>query len=138
MNSFILRITIRYLLPLLLLFSIFTFLRGHNEPGGGFAAGLIAAASYALYMIAYGSAQARRVLSVDPRVLIGSGLLLALISGFVPVILGKSFLTGIWIQIPLPGNSYYDIGTPFFFDLGVLMAVAGATLTFLFVFEEEI
>jgi multicomponent Na+:H+ antiporter subunit B len=138
MNSFILRVTIRYLLPLLLLFSIYTFLRGHNEPGGGFAAGLIAAASLSLYTIAYGATRARQVLSIDPRILIGSGLLLALASGFAPVFAGKPFLTGLWFKIPLPGNTAFDIGTPFFFDLGVFLAVAGVTLTFVFVFEEEI
>jgi len=138
MNSFILRVTIRYLLPLLLLFSIFTFLRGHNEPGGGFAAGLIAAASYSLYMIAFGATSARKVLAVDPRVLIGTGLMLAIISGVIPIFMGQPFLTGIWIKIPLLVSNPLEIGTPFFFDLGVLLAVAGVTMTFLFVFEEEI
>jgi multicomponent Na+:H+ antiporter subunit B len=138
MNSFILRVTVRYLLPLLLLFSIFAFLRGHNEPGGGFAAGLIAAASIALYTIAFGVARARQVLSIDPRLLIGSGLLLAIISGLVPMLSGQPFLTGIWLSIPIPGSNPFDIGTPFFFDLGVFLAVAGVTLTFIFVFEEVI
>ncbi len=138
MNSFILRVTIRYLLPLLLLFSIYTFLRGHNEPGGGFAAGLIAAASLSLYTIAYGAKRARQVLSIDPRILIGSGLLLALISGLIPVLMGKPFLTGVWFKIPIPGNAPFDLGTPFFFDLGVFLVVAGVTLMFVFIFEEEI
>lgn len=136
MNSFILRITVRYLLPLLLLFAIYTFLRGHNEPGGGFAAGLIAAASISLYTIAFGAARARQVLSIDPRILIGTGLLLAIISGLVPVLLGQAFLTGVWFTVPIPGSNPFDIGTPFFFDLGVFLAVAGVTLTFIFVFEE--
>ncbi len=138
MNTFILRVTIKYLLPLLLLFAIYTFLRGHNEPGGGFAAGLIAAASLSLYTIAFGATRARQVLAVDPRILIGSGLLLALVSGLAPVLAGEPFLTGLWFKIPLPGDITYDIGTPFFFDLGVFLAVCGVTLTFIFVFEEEI
>jgi multicomponent Na+:H+ antiporter subunit B len=138
MNSFILRVTIRYLLPLLLLFSVYTFLRGHNEPGGGFAAGLIAAASLSLYTIAYGAKRARQVLSFDPRILIGSGLLLALTSGLIPILLGKPFLTGVWFKIPTPGNASFHLGTPFFFDLGVFFVVAGVTLMFVFIFEEEI
>jgi multicomponent Na+:H+ antiporter subunit B len=138
MNSFILRVTIRYLLPLLLLFAIFTFLRGHNEPGGGFAAGLITAASISLYTIAFGVSRARHVLSIDPHILIGSGLMLAFSSGLIPILLGKPFLTGVWIKIPVAGNSFFEIGTPFLFDLGVFLAVAGVTLTFIFVFEEEI
>lgn len=138
MNSFILRVTVRYLLPLLLLFSVYTFLRGHNEPGGGFAAGLIAAASISLYIIAYGAKRARQILAFDPRILIGSGLLLALTSGLIPVIMGKPFLTGVWFKIPIPWNSSYDLGTPFLFDLGVLLVVAGVTIMFVIIFEEEI
>jgi multicomponent Na+:H+ antiporter subunit B len=138
MTSFILRVTIRYILPLLLLFSVFLFLRGHNEPGGGFAAGLIAAASFSLYTIAFGSASARHVLSVDPRNLIGIGLLLSFLSGLIPVFSGLPFLSGEWIKIPMPGIAPIEIGTPFLFDLGVFLVVAGVTLTFVFVFEEEI
>jgi L-alanine-DL-glutamate epimerase-like enolase superfamily enzyme len=52
MNSLILRTAARYLLPLLILFSIFLLFRGHNEPGGGFVAGLVAAAAFALYALA--------------------------------------------------------------------------------------
>ncbi|MFH1085957.1 MAG: MnhB domain-containing protein, partial [Chloroflexota bacterium] len=73
MTSLILRTMARYLLPLSLMFSIFLFLRGHNEPGGGFVAGLVAAAAFALYAIAYGSAAARPVLWIEPRLVIGRG-----------------------------------------------------------------
>ena len=62
MTSLILRTTARYLMPLLLIFSVFLFWRGHNQPGGGFAGGLVAAASFALLSIAYGALEARRVL----------------------------------------------------------------------------
>src|SRR4029079_1978652 len=71
----------RFLLPLLLLFSLFLLVRGHNEPGGGFSGGLVAASAYVLYGFAYGAAEARRVLPADPRALIGAGLLLAVASG---------------------------------------------------------
>lgn len=138
MTSFILRMTIRYLLPLLLLFAVFLFLRGHNEPGGGFTAGLIAAASFALYTIAFGASRARHILAINPRVLIGVGLLVAFLSGWISVFLGHPYLTGIWIKIPLPGAQAIEIGTPVLFDLGVFLAVLGVTLTFVFVFEEEI
>ena len=53
-NSPIFRTAARLLMPLLLLFSVFLLLRGHNEPGGGFVGGLVAAAAFALYAIAFG------------------------------------------------------------------------------------
>ena len=60
MNSIILRAGARYLVGLLLLFSVYMLLRGHNEPGGGFIGGLIGATGFVLYAIACGTADARR------------------------------------------------------------------------------
>ena len=75
MDSLILRSAARLLLPLLLLFSIFLLLRGHNEPGGGFSGGLVAAAAFALLTIATDVPTTRRTLRMSPRVFIGAGLL---------------------------------------------------------------
>ena len=69
MHSLILSTATRYLLPLLLMFSIFLLLRGHNEPGGGFTGGLVAAAALVLYGLALGLRPARQLLGIDPRML---------------------------------------------------------------------
>ena len=73
MTSSILRTATRFLMPLLLLFALFLLLRGHNEPGGGFVGGLVVAAAFVLYAIAYGVAAGRRALLVDPSTLLGAG-----------------------------------------------------------------
>ena len=65
-DSPIFRTAARLLMPLLLLFSVFLLLRGHNEPGGGFVGGLVAAAAFALYAIAFGTRRARQALVVSP------------------------------------------------------------------------
>ena len=75
MTSLILSTAARYLLPLLLLFSFFILIRGHNEPGGGFIGGLVAAAAFALNAIAFDVGSTRRTLRIDPRTLIPAGLL---------------------------------------------------------------
>jgi multicomponent Na+:H+ antiporter subunit B len=137
MISIILRSTARVLLPLLLLFAVFLFMRGHNEPGGGFAAGLVAAAAWSLYAIAYSAQEARRALHVEPRVLIGAGLLVAAVSGLVSMAIDLPFLTGVWTSLPLTGGNVIDIGTPLIFDLGVFLAVLGVTLTIIFALAEE-
>ena len=67
MNSLLLRTAARFLVTLLLLFSIFLLLRGHNEPGGGFVGGLVAAGAFALYGLASNVVEARRALRVDTR-----------------------------------------------------------------------
>ena len=133
--SLILSTATRYLLPLLLLFSVFLLLRGHNEPGGGFVGGLVAAAAFALDAIAHGVAQARRLLGVDPRTLMGLGLLIALASGLLGLAGGDPFMTGLWTEGKLPVLG--QVGTPLLFDAGVYLVVIGVILTIVFALSEE-
>ncbi len=137
MSSLVLRTTARFLLPLMLLFSIFLLLRGHNEPGGGFIAGLVAAAAFALHGMAHGVPAARSTLRFEPRSLIGAGLLVALASGLLPVLTGLPFLTGLWTELSLPLSGSSLAGTPVIFDLGVFLVVLGVTLMILFSLAEE-
>jgi multicomponent Na+:H+ antiporter subunit B len=135
MGTLIFSTAARYLLPLLLLFSIFVFARGHNEPGGGFVGGLVAAAAFALYSMAYTPAQARKLLWVEPRLLIGLGLMIALASGLLSLAGGLPFMTGIWSSFYLPVIG--APGSPILFDLGVYLAVIGVILTILFALAED-
>jgi len=128
MDSLILRSAARLLLPLLLLFSIFLLLRGHNEPGGGFSGGLVAAAAFALLTIATDVPTTRRTLRMSPRIFIGAGLLVAVASGAIGLI-GGAFLTGLWAELPLPGDAKLAVGTPLLFDVGVYLVVIGVVLT---------
>ena len=137
MNSLILRTASQYLHPLLLLFSVFLLLRGHNEPGGGFVGGLVAAAAFCLQMIAYDIQTARRMLSVDPRTLVAVGLLMAVLSGAMGLLGGYPFLTGLWMDINVFGLLTLHLGTPLLFDLGVYSVVLGVTVLLVFSFAEE-
>ncbi len=138
MKDLILRTAAAYLTPLLLLFSVFLLVRGHNEPGGGFAGGLVAAAAFVLLSIASGTALARRILRVDPRALVGAGLLVMLTSGLLaPLLEGRPFLTSLWWELPLPGGDALGLGTPLLFDIGVYLVVAGTVLVVTFALEEE-
>jgi Multisubunit Na+/H+ antiporter, MnhB subunit len=118
-------------MPLLLLFAAFLLLRGHNEPGGGFVGGLVVAASFVLYSIAYGVDAARRALLVEPSTLLGGGPLIALLSGIPAVLLGRPFLTALWIKVGV-GPVAIDLGTPLLFDIGVFLAVIGVVVTIVF------
>lgn len=137
MFSIVLRTATRYLLPLMLLFSVFLLLRGHNEPGGGFTGGLVAAAAFALYALSNGVRAARQILQFDVHTLIGFGLLTALVSGLVPWLSGQPFLTGVWGKLSTPWRSIVELGTPMFFDIGVYLVVLGVALMILFTLAEE-
>jgi multicomponent Na+:H+ antiporter subunit A len=130
-TSPIFRTAARLLMPLLLLFSVFLLLRGHNEPGGGFVGGLVAAAAFALYGIAFGVQRARQALLVRPLTLLGAGLLMALLSGVPAVVRGEPFLSALWTSGPIA------IGTPAVFDLGVFLVVAAVVLMMMFTLAEE-
>ena len=133
MTSLIFRTAARYLIPLLLLFSIFTLLRGHNLPGGGFAGGLLAATAVALYIFAWDAAAAKRAIPVDPHFMIGAGLAIAIASGFAGIVAGEPFLTGKWV---VAGRDTH-LGTPLLFDVGVYLVVFGAGVMMLFSLTER-
>jgi multicomponent Na+:H+ antiporter subunit B len=135
MSSLILSATARFLMPILLMFSLFLLGRGHHLPGGGFVGGLVASAAFMLYAIAYDVQKARRLLRVDTVALLGAGLCLALGSGLLGLFLGQSFMTGLWAHHPLPIVG--KLGTPVVFDMGVYLVVLGATLTVLFTLAED-
>ncbi len=135
MTSTILQTAVRVLMPLLLLFAVFLLLRGHNQPGGGFVGGLVVAASFVLYSIAFGVDAARRALLVDPSKLLGSGLLVAIVSEIPGVVMGRPFMSAVWTSVDV-GGSPLDLGSPMFFDVGVFLAVIGVVLTIVFTLTE--
>jgi multicomponent Na+:H+ antiporter subunit B len=109
---------------LTLVFAVFVTLRGHNEPGGGFIGGLIAASGLALLGLSHGVATVRRALRFHPMSFAGFGLLLAAATGILSLAAGKAFMTGLWAFPSLFGVEV-ALSTPMFFDIGVFFVVAG-------------
>jgi multicomponent Na+:H+ antiporter subunit B len=137
MNSLILQTGTRIMRPLLILFAVFLLIHGHNEPGGGFTGGLMAAAAYSLHAVAFGVISARNALRLAPQRLIGLGLLTALASGLFAVARGEVFMSGQWTTLPLPLLGKLKVGTPLLFDVGVFMVVVGIVLMIIFALMEE-
>lgn len=135
MSSVILRTAARGIEPLLLFFSVYLLLAGHDEPGGGFVGGLVAAAALMLHTIAFGVGSARRALRVDPRTLVGAGLLVALAAVWIGPVAGLPPMTGLWAG--LPTLAALDLGTPVLFDAGVFLVVVGSALAAIFGLSEE-
>lgn len=135
MYSLLLRTMARVLTPVILLFSVFVFVRGHQESGGGFVGGLAAAAGLVLWILSRPPRDARQRFPVRPATLAAVGLALAASAASLPPILGRPMLTSMWAHIPLPGGGYYDLGTTTVFDLGVYLVVVGTVLGFVFTLE---
>lgn len=130
-DSLILRVTGHFLLPLLIMFSLFLLLRGHNEPGGGFIGGLVASAAIALHLFFTDVKSARRLIWVDPRDLLGWGLSIAIASGVLAMFGGQPFLSALWTEMTLPIFGMLKVGTPLLFDVGVYLVVIGTVLNIL-------
>ena len=135
--SLILKTATRLLVGLILTFAVFLLLRGHNAPGGGFSAALVAGTGFALFAIAEGPAVVRRAIRVAPLKIAMGGLGLAVASGLVGAFSGRPFLTGVWWIWQSGRPHELAIGTPLFFDVGVFFAVLGTILNLLLALEED-
>lgn len=130
MKSPILQTATRYLLPILLLFSVFLLLRGHYYPGGGFVGGLVASIAFVLHSFANGTADTLKILHYKPISLIPIGLSLLALSTVAPLLGGLPPMTALWFEQPVPVIGM--IGSALFFDIGVYLVVIGVILTILF------
>ncbi len=118
----------RLLLPLMIMIAIYIFLRGHNLPGGGFIAGLIAAVALIVQYLANGIAWTNDRLKFDMHWVIGLGLLIATATGLVAMSLGYPFLTTTFTYLNWPVVGKFEVASAIAFDLGVFLVVVGATV----------
>ncbi len=135
MRTLILKTASNYMLPLLLVFSVFILLRGHYLPGGGFVGGLIASIAFVLHAFANSLENTKELIRIHPGFLMPTGLGLSFLSGFAPLLGDKPFMTGIWF--PEPFAVLGNVGSALFFDIGVYLVVIGVTLTIIFSISES-
>lgn len=129
-RSLLLDTMAQFIFWLMLGMSIWVLLRGHNEPGGGFIAALIAISATSLLVIVYGHNRAMRHMPLSPITLTGCGLLLALLSGIPGLVGDTPFLTHSWWNLEL-GDTSLKLSTVLLFDLGVYATVWGAFTIYL-------
>jgi multicomponent K+:H+ antiporter subunit A len=127
-HPLLLSIIARPALPLMLLMAVYIFLRGHNLPGGGFIAGLIAALAMVLQFLANGVDWTRRRLPLDYARVIGIGLLIAVLTGLASGVVGYPFLTSAFTHVHWPVVGEFELASAIAFDLGVFLTVVGVVL----------
>ena len=130
MPELYLRLLNRILTPVLLLLALFLLFRGHNLPGGGFIAGLMAASAFQLQILSRGHIRVRRTIGPYLNSSIGLGLALAVLAGVTGLLKG-SFFQGVWFSLALPLLGYLKLGTPIIFDLGVFLVVVSFATSYL-------
>jgi multicomponent K+:H+ antiporter subunit A len=127
-GSFLLERIAAAVLPLAISVAAFMFLRGHNLPGGGFIGGLVLAAGVLLLYLANGITWVEQRVPFRYESLCACGLLVAAFTGLGSLALAFPFLTSTYLAPVLPWIGKVPVATAMFFDLGVLLAVVGATL----------
>ncbi|MEL7524530.1 MAG: Na(+)/H(+) antiporter subunit B [Pseudomonadota bacterium] len=136
MRTVIFRTIAPYLAALMVLFSIFVLLRGHNEPGGGFIGGLIAASALAIFGIACGVASVRRAIVFHPMSISGFGLFIGALAGVLSFFKNQAFMTSQWLIFDL-FDVEIALSTPLVFDIGVYLVVVGAIGSIALALEER-
>lgn len=132
-NSFLLKAATGIVFFVVIVFSVYILLRGHNLPGGGFIGGLAAAVAFLLHGLAHGFDEMEAQIKLDPIRLATFGLLLAVLTGLVPVLLGRPFFEHYNTYLAVPYVGQVPLGTPLVFDIGVYFLVIGICTKIIFV-----
>ncbi len=137
MSSVILRTAVRFILPLTFLYAAYAALKGHNGPGGGFIAGLIASVGLCTYRMSYGDRAFHRLLPIHPRWLVFVGLGLTAGVAALPLLFGQPLLRSASTTLHLGGADVHLVSATAF-DLGVLLVVVGVAVGMISRLGEEL
>ncbi len=118
----------RVMMPISVMVGAYIFLRGHNEPGGGFIAGLVVAIALLMQYMASGFAWAQERQRIVYHVLIGSGVTIAALTGVGAWLADRPFLTSAFGYVRIPPLEKFELATAALFDLGVFLTVVGAVM----------
>lgn len=137
LGTVVLRTTVRWLTPIIFTVSLYLLLRGHNAPGGGFIAALVASAAFVLRFFAYGPTGMLSLPGLTLGGLVGAGLAIAVGAGIAGYAIGGELLAGaVWSwTLPLLGSVKF--AWSLVFDVGVYVVVIGGVLTALRGLGEE-
>ena len=119
----------RTMVPTLTLFSLFLLIVGHDLPGGGFAGGLLVSAALLMVFFAFGARGLRRAVPIDPEILTGFGLGLAILGGTIGWLFADAFLAYASTAVTLPLIGTVKLTSLLVFDLGVYVLVVGLVVT---------
>ncbi|MFQ5839452.1 MAG: MnhB domain-containing protein [Candidatus Methylomirabilales bacterium] len=136
-TTIIAEVVARFCFPFILLFALYLLLAGHNNPGGGFIAGVMASAAFALMYVVFGLEGVRRYTPKSYLGLVALGLTFATGTGLAGFFLGDSFLTSEMLHYDLPILGTGEIVSAFFFDVGVFFIVVGVTVSIMGFIGEE-
>ncbi|WP_299550607.1 monovalent cation/H+ antiporter subunit A [uncultured Tateyamaria sp.] len=126
MHPMMMVVLTRVIMPVVLMVGFYIFLRGHNEPGGGFIAGLVVSIGVVMQYMASGFTWTSARLKYPYHGVIGAGVLVAGFTGIGSWFVTKPFLTSDFTYVRIPPFDKFELATAALFDVGVFLAVVGA------------
>ncbi|MFC7359851.1 Na+/H+ antiporter subunit A [Nocardioides astragali] len=130
-RSIIFEVVARLLFPALIVFAFYLLLAGHNNPGGGFAAGMVTGLALMVRYLAGGRYELDEAAPIDAGVLMGTGLFVAAVSALAPLVFGGAVLQSAQVDLVLPLVGKLHLVTSTLFDIGVYLVVVGLVLDML-------
>jgi multicomponent Na+:H+ antiporter subunit A len=130
-RSIIFEVVTRLVFHTVVVFSMYLLFSGHNNPGGGFAAGLVTGLALMVRYLAGGRYELDEAAPVDAGALMGMGLFVATGSGLAPLAFGGAVLQSALVDLHLPLLGDVHLVTSLFFDVGVYLVVVGLLLDLL-------
>ena len=130
-RTLMLEMASRALFPTVLVFSVYLLCVGHYGPGGGFSAGLVAGLAFVLRYLAGGSTDPGALVPVRPPVLMGLGLMVAVLTALAPLLFGAPVLATAKLAVPIPLLGGVEVVTSLFLDVGVYLLIIGVVLDLL-------
>ena len=128
MHPMMMVVLTRVIMPVVLMVGFYIFLRGHNEPGGGFIAGLVVSIAVVMQYMASGFSWTSTRLKYPYHGVIGAGVLVAGFTGIGSWFVSKPFLTSDFTYVRIPPFEKFELATAALFDVGVFLAVVGAVM----------
>ncbi|WP_349826764.1 Na+/H+ antiporter subunit A [Brevibacterium litoralis] len=127
-RSIILEVTVRLVFHAVLVFAVYLLFAGHDLPGGGFAAGLVAGIALIARYLAGGRFELAEAVSLDAGKLLGLGTILTSGTALAGFLWGGAVLESVYLSTELPVLGYLSFGTSTIFDIGVFLIVVGLML----------
>ncbi len=130
-RSVMFEVITRMLFHTMLVLAVWLLFAGHNAPGGGFIAGMVAGVALIVRYLAGGRYELGEALPVQPGALLGGGLLLATGTGIAPLFFGGQVLQSFRVDLDLGVLGEVHLMTTLPFDIGVFLIVVGLVLDIL-------
>lgn len=133
----ILQTSAKVLVFLILAYAIYILFAGHHNPGGGFVGGLVTASGLVLLYLAFDAKTVRQIIPLNFRIVGACGVLVSVLTGAIPALIGDPFLTHEATYATLPVFGETHLATAVLFDIGVFLAVVGTAMTIITSISED-